>query len=329
MQTRGGRLEHEDRDWYLHCLLVSTTGLLPQLTGGYGAQLNLNNSGTYYDVYYMHPQEVAAVAWLYGKPGTLPAGIQVDDNSDRFAFTAPSEVTGSQYLIDDYPTTIQSSSWVILDYSIVQSDLATAFVDGDLISYKYPTGLLQRTKNLVYSNGKTKIYSMRHAVPAPGRAPSRDLLEGIATGVAYGAGLWCGGALLVASFRPNDLVMPYWDGVSWLRTDTSGVFAFVILAVSLCTSEYLRLRRKEPNPSTPSAQARCPLAAAIARTVALLSTVLVVYLSVNAVTHPATLARHATHFASWPTEGTVRVCALALCIVSVGWLRFSSARLTR
>jgi hypothetical protein len=109
-------------------------------------------------VYYMHPQEVAAVSWLYGKPGTLPNGIQVDDNSDRFAFTTPSEVTGSQYLIDDYPTTIRTSSWVILDYSIVQSDRATAFVDGDLISYKYPVGLLQRTKNLVYDNGKTLIY---------------------------------------------------------------------------------------------------------------------------------------------------------------------------
>jgi hypothetical protein len=135
--------------------------------------------------------------------------------------------------------------------------------------------------------------------------------------------------LLVASFRPNDLAMPYWDGVSWLRTDTSGAVTFVVLAVSLCTSEYLRLRRKEPNPATASVQARNPLAAAIARVVALLSTVLVVYLSVNAVTHPATLSLHVTHFASWPTEGTVRVAALCLCVVTVGWLRFSSARLTR
>ena len=54
--------------------LISTTGLMPQVLGGYPAQLNLNNSGTYYDIYYMHPQEIAAVAWLYGKPGTLPGG---------------------------------------------------------------------------------------------------------------------------------------------------------------------------------------------------------------------------------------------------------------
>jgi hypothetical protein len=42
----------------------------------------------------MHPQEVAAVSWLYGKPDTLPDGIQADNNSDSFSFTAPSEVTG-------------------------------------------------------------------------------------------------------------------------------------------------------------------------------------------------------------------------------------------
>ena len=142
------------------CLLffISTTGLLPQATGGYGPQLSLNNSGQYYDLYYMHPQELAAVSWLYGKPGTLPAGIQADANSDRFAFTAPSEVTGNQVLLDLFPTTIQTSTWVILSAPIVRHDRATTFVDGDLISYKYPMAVLQRTKNLVYNNGLTQIY---------------------------------------------------------------------------------------------------------------------------------------------------------------------------
>ena len=66
----------------------------------------------------------------------------------------------------------------------------------------------------------------------------------------------------------------------------------------------------------------------MAEVVALLATGLVVYLSVNAVTHPATLTIEATHFASWPTEGTLRVVALVLCVLSVGMLRFMSARLS-
>lgn len=171
---------------------------------------------------------------------------------------------------------------------------------------------------------------MRHAVPARGGIPGRELLEGLATGIAYGAGLWSAGSLLVASFRPLDLAMPYWNRLSWLRTDTSGAVAFCVLAISLCLSEYLRLRRKERDAAAASGpRARNPLAVAIAKVVALLSTVLVVYFSVNSVTHPATLAIHATHFASWPTESTGRVSALCLCIISVGWLRFSAARSTR
>jgi uncharacterized membrane protein len=137
---------------------ISTSGFLPQATGGYGAQLTLNNSGTYYDVYYMHPQEVTAVSWLYGKPGTLPNGIQADNNSDRFSFTAPSQVSGTQQIVGNYPTTIKRSSWVILDWAIVKYDRATDFVNGDLVTYRYPTAVLSKTKNLVFNDGGAQIY---------------------------------------------------------------------------------------------------------------------------------------------------------------------------
>ena len=51
---------------------ASTTGLIPQALGGYPAQLNLNDSGQYYDLYYMTPQQQAAVNWLDGKPAQSP-----------------------------------------------------------------------------------------------------------------------------------------------------------------------------------------------------------------------------------------------------------------
>jgi uncharacterized membrane protein len=154
----GNALRLRVATWVCILFFISTTGLLPQAIGGYGAQLSLNNSGAYYDIYYMHPQELAAVSWLYGRPQTLPAGIQADNNSGRFAFMAPSEVTGNQYLLDIFPTIIESNTWVILGSSIVQHDRATEFINGDLIDYKYPTELLRRTKNLVYSNGLSQIY---------------------------------------------------------------------------------------------------------------------------------------------------------------------------
>ena len=75
--------------------MVSTIGIMPQVLGGYDAQLNLNNSGVYYNVYYLHPQEVAAIDWLGGQPGTLPVGVQADNTTDRYTFTTPAPSTAT------------------------------------------------------------------------------------------------------------------------------------------------------------------------------------------------------------------------------------------
>ena len=58
----------------------------------------------------------------------------------------------------------------------------------------------------------------------------------------------------------------------------------------------------------------------------ILATGLVVYLSVNTVSHPASLNLQATHLAPWPTEGTLRVIALVLCVFSASQVRAGRAR---
>jgi len=139
-------------------IFVSTTGLLPQVLGGYPAQLSLNNSGQYYNNYYMDSQDVAGVAWLSGQSGVLPSGIQATHFSNRFLFTSPSAVTGQQFIEDAVPALLRQHAWVILDNSILHTGLATASYDGDLIPYRYPTGVLRTNKNLVYDNGAMEIY---------------------------------------------------------------------------------------------------------------------------------------------------------------------------
>ena len=63
-------------------------------------------------------------------------------------------------------------------------------------------------------------------------------------------------------------------------------------------------------------------ALASSETVAVLSTGLVGYLSVNSVTHPSTLELHVTHLLPWPSEGTVRVISLLLAAGSVSIVRY-------
>ena len=139
-------------------IFVSTTGLMPQILGGYPAQLSLNNSGQYYDNYYTHPQEVAALGWLAGKAGVLPDGVQAENFVDRLYFTAPSDVSGRQVVTDIYPTLVRQSSWVILGYSTLRTGQAIADYGGDLVPYAYPIRFLQDNKNLVYNDGGAEVY---------------------------------------------------------------------------------------------------------------------------------------------------------------------------
>jgi uncharacterized membrane protein len=139
--------------------LISTIGVLPQILGGYPPQLNLNNSGEYYDVYYVHPQELAATQWLNGNLRGPQATVQAT------TFTIPNYIKGPLYkfetpppITDIFPTLIQKSSWVVLEYSTVKTDIATAPINGDLIEYLYPKGVLNQNKDLVYDNGGTVIY---------------------------------------------------------------------------------------------------------------------------------------------------------------------------
>jgi len=95
-----------------------------------------------------------------------------------------------------------------------------------------------------------------------------------------------------SAFGGASLASPYWPVLPWLRTDTTGVMALVLAAVSLAISKYLRLRRTRADaigPRTVSRPASEHAVQAIAETAAVLSTALVTYLSLNVMTHSATL----------------------------------------
>jgi uncharacterized membrane protein len=139
--------------------MFSTIGIMPQILGGYDAQLNLNNSGAYYSDVYQHPQEVQAVDWLGTQPDTLPTGVQAETPPyDRYAFTSPASVSGSQDITDVFPTLLRKSTWVILGYNTVKNGIATTNFDGDALNYTYPLAPLQSTDDRVYDNGGTWIY---------------------------------------------------------------------------------------------------------------------------------------------------------------------------
>ncbi len=152
------------------------------------------------------------------------------------------------------------------------------------------------------------------------------VVESVAAGLALAALLVWFGACLVGSFHPDRLARPYWPAIGGLRTDTAGVVAFAVLVVTLTVSETLRVCRRGRGAPAEGGErvpiSRVTAAVTGAAVAALVGGIgLVVYLSVNALTHPATLAIEATHFATWPTEGTLRVLALAATALAAAWLR--------
>ena len=154
-------------------------------------------------------------------------------------------------------------------------------------------------------------------------------VESMAFGIGYAAVLIWIGSALVASFSGNEPI-PYWAAIPFLRTDTAGDLAMIVAIIALVVSRYLQLRRRnappQPVPVWPAERpASLVLLQAVAEIAAVLCTGVVIYLSLNEVTHPETLELQLTHLLPWPTEGTVRVLALAICLVSVAVSRYLRA----
>ncbi len=151
------------------------------------------------------------------------------------------------------------------------------------------------------------------------------VVEGAVTGLAAGSALVAVSVFAVGSLRPAELPVPYWVKLTWLRTDTLGVVCFFVATLAFAASESCRLSRAATRLTSVSAARQRGrihvLILAVARAFTAASVLLVAYLSVNAVTHPWSLDDPATHFASWPTESTLRVAACAVAIIAAGIAR--------
>ncbi|MFV0457793.1 MAG: hypothetical protein ACK5MT_03340 [Actinomycetales bacterium] len=145
-------------------MYATLTGLLPALLGGYPAQLQLANSGQYYDNYYVHDGEVAGMDWLrqhaVAAPGssTGRAEIQSEVATDRYARGRSEALTGLPSADDVFPTLLRPTAYVFLGYPAVHQGRVSVFYSGDLLAYHYPVALLNDTKDLVYSNGSAEVY---------------------------------------------------------------------------------------------------------------------------------------------------------------------------
>jgi uncharacterized membrane protein len=135
--------------------VLSLTGVVPQLTGGYGAQLHLNNSGEYYDLYYSHPEEVAAAAWIEDRVRADGEGVIKTQIPGSLLYGFSSEIFVDRII---YPAEVGPHDYVVLGATTVLEDRAVVEHGGDRLAYRYPIAFLDENKDLVFHDGKAVIY---------------------------------------------------------------------------------------------------------------------------------------------------------------------------
>ncbi len=86
-------------------------------------------------------------------------GLSRDEvSSDRYMSARMQNFVGTKPFDAIYPTQLRRNSDVVLGTTTVQTGTVATFFQGDLLSYRYPIGVLDQNKSLIYSSGGARIY---------------------------------------------------------------------------------------------------------------------------------------------------------------------------
>ena len=121
--------------------------------------MHLNNAGTYYDIYYTHPQEIAGITWLQAHTGGQKNGVQPAIQTDRYTFAKLQTFTDLKPLSDDiYPTLVRREAFVFLGYQNVRLSESTVSFSGDLVNVRLPVEVLGRQQGPCVRQWRRAVY---------------------------------------------------------------------------------------------------------------------------------------------------------------------------
>ncbi len=137
---------------FLAGLFLDLSGFVPEVTGGYPPQLALNNSGLYYESYYVHKAELLSSGWLLTnkKPDT---SIEMDKYA-KFRFLPA--IMFDKLKITSL-TSINKSDYIYQDTANVATNTYQIAISGAQIRYTLKQDINSQ-KNLIYSDGGSKVY---------------------------------------------------------------------------------------------------------------------------------------------------------------------------
>ncbi|HSW65815.1 MAG TPA: DUF2206 domain-containing protein [Bacillota bacterium] len=137
----------------LAIFIAYSSSLMGQLLGG-PATITINQPGGRFDSYYVHETEVASARWL-GEHRDRRLPVYADSMASLRVGSYGGVVHSNKNI---FPTTISQESYVYLDYANSTRGIAYGSHDNGIIVYYFPTDFLNQQKNLIYSNGDSKVY---------------------------------------------------------------------------------------------------------------------------------------------------------------------------
>jgi uncharacterized membrane protein len=140
-------------------LLIDLFGVVPRATGGYPAQLSLIDAGQYYDLYDPAASEQAAARWLEAHiEATESNPRKTLVQTDEFTFKREQTILLGNVQGTIFPTQLNIYAYVMVGATTVRNDQVTTSYKGNLVTYGYPTALLNTAFNEIYAGDGAEIF---------------------------------------------------------------------------------------------------------------------------------------------------------------------------
>jgi hypothetical protein len=133
--------------------LITMTGLLPRITGGYAPQLNLANAGPYYRGYLAGPDDVGMAQWV--RDNLPPDAWVVADSRDTANLRALTGLSPDEGVL---PGVIPDDAYLLLTLDGTNA-VATAVVGDRIIRYAMPVGCLTAGRSVVHAGAAHVLYA--------------------------------------------------------------------------------------------------------------------------------------------------------------------------
>ena len=133
--------------------LLTTSGVLPQLTGGYAPQLNLNNAGSYFRAYYAQTSDLSSSGWIDDNlDHTLVLVADSRDSANLLGLTRVKARTGLA------PGVVPVAEPVVVTSADGWSAVATAVAGDRVLRYEFPLDCVAAGRPLLHVEGAHRIY---------------------------------------------------------------------------------------------------------------------------------------------------------------------------